>query len=46
MLIAIVVAAFALLPAAPQRIERLVALTRLDAAVRYFNPVVATRASS
>lgn len=46
MLIAIVAAAFALFPAAPQRIERFVALARLDAAVRYFNPVVATRASS
>ena len=33
-------------PRAPQRIDRLVALARLDAAVRYFNPVVATRPSS
>ena len=33
-------------PAASQRIERLVALARLDAAVRYFNPAVATRTST
>lgn len=30
----------------PSRAERLVALARLDAAVRYFDPVVATRPSS
>ena len=33
-------------PAPTQRIERLVALARLDAAVRYFNPLVATRPSA
>jgi C-terminal processing protease CtpA/Prc len=33
------------MPAPTQRIERLVALARLDAAVRYFNPSVATRPS-
>ena len=33
-------------PSAPQRTARLVALAHLDAAVRYFDPAVATRASS
>jgi len=46
MLIAIVAAALASLPTPSQRIERLVALARLDAVVHYFHPVVATRASS
>jgi C-terminal processing protease CtpA/Prc len=46
MFIAIVAAFIASLPHAPQRLERLVALARLDAAVRYFNPAVGTRASS
>jgi C-terminal processing protease CtpA/Prc len=45
MLLAVVAAAALFPPAAPPRIERLVALARLDAAVRYFNPSVATRAS-
>jgi C-terminal processing protease CtpA/Prc len=41
-----IVSAFAIVwPQTPQRIERLVALARLDAAVRYFNPAVGTRAS-
>jgi C-terminal processing protease CtpA/Prc len=43
---AIVAALMVFIPAAPQRIERLVALAHLDAAVRYFNPAVGTRASS
>jgi C-terminal processing protease CtpA/Prc len=46
MLIAIISALLASPIAPAQRIERLVALARLDAAVRYFNPAVATRASS
>lgn len=46
MLIAVVAAALASLPSASQRIERLVALARLDAAVHYFHPAVATRAST
>jgi C-terminal processing protease CtpA/Prc len=45
MIIAIVAACIASLPHAPQRLERLVALARLDAAERYFNPMVGTRAS-
>lgn len=46
MLIAVVAAALALLPSASQRIERLVALAHLDAAVHYFHPAVAIRAST
>lgn len=39
--------ALSLLPqGASTRVDRLVALARLDAAVHYFNPGVATRASS
>ncbi len=36
----------ATLPAPPMRIDRLMALARLDAAVHYFDPAVATRESS
>jgi C-terminal processing protease CtpA/Prc len=46
MLIPILAAALASPPAAPPRIERLMALARLDAAVHYFHPAVATRASA
>jgi C-terminal processing protease CtpA/Prc len=45
MLIAIV-AGLLITPSPPQRIERMMALARLDAAVRYFDPSVATRPSS
>lgn len=46
MLIAIVVAFITSVSVVPQRIERLAALARLDAAVHYFNPTIGTRASS
>jgi C-terminal processing protease CtpA/Prc len=46
MLISLIAALSLLPPSAATRLDRLVALARLDAAVHYFNPAVATRASS
>jgi Periplasmic protease len=46
MLLILAAAAFSVTRPAPVRSERLMALARLDAAVHYFDPAVATRASS
>ncbi|MEP6496276.1 MAG: PDZ domain-containing protein [bacterium] len=46
MLISLIAALSLLTPSAATRLDRLVALARLDAAVHYFNPAVVTRPSS
>jgi hypothetical protein len=46
MLLIVVAAVLSIAHSAPSRSERLVALARLDAAVHFFDPAVATRASA
>ena len=46
MLVSLIAVLSLLSPSTATRLDRLVALARLDAAVHYFNPAVATRRSS